>query len=288
MLQPIITDTSDFPEIRESGCIYVDKTAYFHNLITRKDARRFFLARPRRFGKSLMISKLKAVFEGRRELFDGLAISQTDWTWEKFPVLYFNFGFAASPTAAEFMVNFLSTVKTTLMKAGAEYDNDASPSANFGHAIERLSTTNKGKGVVILIDEYDDPVAQLLDKPDEAETVRGTLSSFYRQMKDRSGNIRFLMITGVSKFTKLSVFSALSNIHDLSFDDEFATMLGYTEAELDQYFDEHMHIHAEKMGVSYDDYRAELKRWFNGYRFWKFDGEAVYNPVSIGVNLARR
>ena len=288
MLQPIITDTSDFPEIRESGCIYVDKTAYFHNLITRKDARRFFLARPRRFGKSLMISTLKAVFEGRRELFDGLAISQTDWTWEKFPVLYFNFGFAASPTAAEFMVNFLSTVKTTLMKAGAEYDNDASPSANFGHAIERLSTTNKGKGVVILIDEYDDPVAQLLDKPDEAETVRGTLSSFYRQMKDRSGNIRFLMITGVSKFTKLSVFSALSNIHDLSFDDEFATMLGYTETELDQYFDEHMHIHAEKMGVSYDDYRAELKRWFNGYRFWKFDGEAVYNPVSIGVNLASR
>ena len=118
MLQPIITDTSDFPEIRESGCIYVDKTAYFHNLITRKDARRFFLARPRRFGKSLMISTLKAIFEGRRELFDGLAISQTDWTWEKFPVLYFNFGFAASPTAAEFMVNFLSAVKTTYAHNG--------------------------------------------------------------------------------------------------------------------------------------------------------------------------
>ena len=286
MLQPIITDTSDFPEIRESGCIYVDKTAYFHNLITRKDARRFFLARPRRFGKSLMISTLKAIFEGRRELFDGLAISQTDWTWEKFPVLYFNFGFAASTSADQFMLTFPDAVATAIENAGGTYDSQKAVASNFGRAIDTLSANNNDKGVVILIDEYDDPVAQLLDKPDEAEAVRGTLSSFYRQMKDRSGSIRFLMITGVSKFTKMSVFSALSNIHDLSFDDESATMLGYTETELDLYFDEHMHVHAEKMGVSYDDYRAELKRWFNGYRFWKYAGEAVYNPVSIGLNLA--
>ena len=94
------------------------------------------------------------------------------------------------------------------------------------------------------------------------------------------------MITGVSKFTKMSVFSALSNIHDLSFDGEYATMLGYTEDELDKYFDGHMHAHAEKMGLSYDDYRAELKRWFNGYRFGKSATETVYNPVSIGVNLS--
>ena len=112
------------------------------------------------------------------------------------------------------------------------------------------------------------------------------MASFYKQMKSRTGKIRFLMITGVSKFTKMSVFSALSNIHDLSFDGEYATMLGYTEDELDKYFDSHMHAHAEKMGQSYDDYRAELKRWFNGYRFGKSVTETVYNPVSIGVNLA--
>ena len=94
-LQPILVDSSDFTEIRENKCIYVDKTAYFHQLITRRDARRFFLARPRRFGKSLMISTLKAIFEGRRELFDGLAISNTDYEWKKYPVLHFNFGFAA-------------------------------------------------------------------------------------------------------------------------------------------------------------------------------------------------
>ena len=117
-----------------------------------------------------------------------------------------------------------------------------------------------------MIDEYDDPVATLLDKPDEAEKVREAMASFYKQMKSRTGKVRFLMITGVSKFTKMSVFSALSNIHDLSFDGGFATMLGYTEAELDEYFNEHMRVHAEKIGLPYEDYRSELKRWFNGYR----------------------
>ena len=284
-LQPILTDSSDFPEMRRKGCVYVDKTAYFHKLLLGPDSR-FFIARPRRFGKSLMISTFKAIFEGRRELFDGLAISKTDWKWEKYPVLYFNFGFAASPSAAEFMMNFPSAVRTSLENAGAEYDKDDSPSANFGRAIDKLAATSDGKGVVILIDEYDDPVAQLLDKPDEAEAVRGMLASFYRQMKDRTGSIRFLMITGVSKFTKMSVFSALSNLTDISMKDAYATMLGYTEADLDKYFDGHMRAHAEMMKKPYGEYREELKVWFNGYRFGKGDVETVYNPVSIGVNLA--
>ena len=286
MLQPILIDSHDFPEIRENECVYVDKTAYFHKLITRRDARRFFLARPRRFGKSLMITTLKAIFEGRRELFDGLAISKTDWEWEQYPVLHFDFSLAAPPSASEFMRSFPSEVKRAMKEAGVEYDKEEAPDVNFGEAIDKLAEASKGKGVVILIDEYDDPVATLLDQPDEAEKVRESMASFYKQMKSRTGKIRFLMITGVSKFTKMSVFSALSNIHDLSFDGEYATMLGYTEDELDKYFDSHMHAHAEKMGQSYDDYRAELKRWFNGYRFGKSVTETVYNPVSIGVNLA--
>ena len=286
MLQPILIDSHDFPEIRENECVYVDKTAYFHKLITRRDARRFFLARPRRFGKSLMITTLKAIFEGRRELFDGLEISKTDWEWEQYPVLHFDFSLAAPPSASEFMRSFPSEVKRAMKEAGVEYDKAEMPDVNFGEAIDKLAEASKGKGVVILIDEYDDPVATLLDQPDEAEKVRESMASFYKQMKSRTGKIRFLMITGVSKFTKMSVFSALSNIHDLSFDGEYATMLGYTEDELDKYFDSHMHAHAEKMGQSYDDYRAELKRWFNGYRFGKSVTETVYNPVSIGVNLA--
>ena len=285
-LQPILTDSSDFPEMRRKGCVYVDKTAYLHKLLLGPDSR-FFLARPRRFGKSLMISTLKAIFEGRRELFDGLAISKTDWAWEKYPVLYFNFGFAASSTLEGFMKHFPSSIRMSLENAGAEYNKEDSPAGNFGCAIDRMSAVNGGKGVAILIDEYDDPVAQLLDKPDEAEKVRSELSDFYRQMKDRTGSIRFLMITGVSKFTKMSVFSALSNLSDLSLEDDCATMLGYTDNELDTYFNGHLHAHAELMGLSYNDYRAELKRWFNGYRFGISSSTTVYNPVSIGVNLAR-
>jgi hypothetical protein len=286
MPQPILTDSSDFIKMRRKGCVYVDKTAYLYNLMTGADDC-FFLARPRRVGKSLMISTLKAIFEGRRELFDGLAISKTDWTWEAYPVLYFNFGFAASSSsAAQFTQNFPFTVRNVLEEAGAMYDKDISPAVNFGRAIDYLSKANVGKGVVILIDEYDDPVAQLLNRPDEAEKVRSELADFYRQMKDRTGSIRFLMITGVSKFTKMSVFSALSNLRDLSFMDRYATMLGYTEEELDTYFGEHMCLHARKMGLSNTDYRVQLKRWFNGYRFGKENGDTVYNPVSIGVNLA--
>ena len=288
MLQPILVDSSDFTEIRGSECIYVDKTAYFHQLITRRDARRFFLARPRRFGKSLMISTLKAIFDGRRELFDGLAISKTDWQWEKYQVLYFNFGFAATSSEEEFRRSFSNTVKKAVQNAGGKYDSSETAVVNFGNAIDTLSSENNGRGVVILIDEYDDPVARLLNKPEEAEKVRGMLAEFYGQMKDRTGKIRFLMITGVSKFTKMSVFSALSNLVDLSFDDDYATMLGYTEAELDEYFAEHMHDHAKALEMDYDAYRAELKRWFNGYRFWKFKGESVYNPVSIGMNMSKR
>ena len=253
---------------------------------TRPDARRFFLARPRRFGKSLMITTLKALFQGKQELFEDLAISRTDWKWEEYPVLHFNMGFAASTASERFSRKFPAYIESVLSEAGAKYNTQLPPNMNFGLAIDALYTASEGKGVVILIDEYDDPVAQLLEKSDEAEAVRGYLADFYRQMKDRSDKIRFLMITGVSRFTKMSVFSALSNLVDLSFEDECSTVLGYTEAELDQFFGEHLRAHATKMGLSQADYRSELKRWFNGYRFGRYSDETVYNPVSIGVNLS--
>ncbi|MBO4620879.1 MAG: AAA family ATPase [Victivallales bacterium] len=285
MPQPILIDSSSFSEIRRKGCVYVDKTAYLHRLASGSNAR-FFLARPRRFGKSLMISTLKALFEGRRELFAGLAIEKTDWAWEKCPVMHFNFGFAAAPTDEEFSRSFPAAVRGAVEGAGGRYDSRETPSVNFGNAIDELSATNDGKGVVVLIDEYDDPVARLLHKPDEAEAVRERLAGFYGQMKDRTDKIRFLMITGVSKFTKMSVFSALSNLIDLSFMDDCATMLGYTEEELDAFFSEHLHAHAAIMGMDYGTYRAELKRWYNGYRFGRYSDATVYNPVSIGQNLA--
>ena len=287
-MQPISKDNCDFPSLRQSGCLYVDKTAWFHRLAKDPQAHFFFLARPRRFGKSLMISTLKAMFQGRKDLFEGLAIMDTDWDWEKEkrPVIHLNMGKCAVPTFAEFKKELPKVIKTAIEAAGAEYDPEISPSGNFGAAIDTLA--DKGTPPAILIDEYDDPVATAIKNPEDAEQVRDALAPVYKQMKDRSGLIRFVMVTGVSKFTKLSVFSAMSSLVDISLEDDYATMLGYTEDELDRYFVEHMEAHRKVLGMTAEDYRAEIKRLYNGYRFWKFKGENVYNPVSINLTMANR
>ena len=140
----------------------------------------------------------------------------------------------------------------------------------------------------MLIDEYDAPVSHALDDIALANAIRDRMSAFYSQMKTRTGAIRFLMMTGVSKFTKMSVFSTLNNIVDVSQDDEYALMLGYTEEELTANFDEHLRAHAEKMGKPYDEYRAEMKRWYNGFRFAKSDPTTVYNPISVALTLYKK
>ena len=286
-MKTISVDSNDFAEIRREGYVYVDKTAWFHRLATAEGRKLFFLARPRRFGKSLMISTLKAMFEGRKELFKGLDIMKTGWDWKKtYPVIHFNMGMCAAADYATFEQNLPGCIASGLSESGVKYDVKKTPSANFGQAIDKLAA--KGTPPVILIDEYDDPVACALKNPDDAERVRDALAPVYKQMKDRSGKIRFLMITGVSKFTKLSVFSALSSLVDISFEDDYAAMLGYTEDELDRYFSEHMEAHREVMGLSPEAYRAEIKRLYNGYRFWEYTGENVYNPVSINLTMANR
>ena len=291
-MKPIPEDTGSFLRIRTANpqMLYVDKTAYLHRLVT-SGRSSFFLARPRRFGKSLMITTLKEIFNGRKDLFDGLAIAATDYDWKKHPVMHFNFGQCADATGYENFANsFAARIEAILAEVGCGYNPALKPAENFGAAIDALAAKamrGEGELPVILVDEYDDPVAKVLHDVPFAEKVRALLATFYGQLKDRTEKYRFLMITGVSKFTKMSIFSTLSNLIDLSFDDDYAMMLGYTEAELDEYFDDRMHAQAEKMGLSYDAYRAELRRNYNGYRFWKKRGEKVYNPVSINLNLAK-
>ena len=286
-MQTVSKDSNDFGEIRREGYVYVDKTAWFHRLASAKGEKMFFLARPRRFGKSLMISTLKAMFEGRKELFKGLDIMKLKWDWKKkHPVIHLNMGMCAASDFKAFEQGLPNTMKAALAGAGVGYDDKQPPHINFGEAIDTLAA--KGAPPVILIDEYDDPVAQALKNVDDAERVRDALAPIYRQMKDRSGKIRFLMVTGVSKFTKLSIFSALSSLVDISFDDDYASMLGYTENELDRCFSEHMEAHRNVMGLSAKAYRDKIKRLYNGYRFWRFRGENVYNPVSINLTMANR
>ena len=229
-MKPIPEDTGSFLSIRNDGQLYVDKTAYLHRMIT-ASRKCYFLARPRRFGKSLMITTLKEIFNGRKDLFEDLAIAKTDYDWRKHPVMHFDFGFCATAVSyEEFASNFRARVKAVLAEVGCGYDATLGPSENFGAAIDDLAAkAMKGEGElpVILVDEYDDPVAKVLDKIEFAEKVREVIASFFGQLKGRTEKFRFLMITGVSKFTKMSIFSTLSNLIDLSFEDEYSTMLGY-------------------------------------------------------------
>ena len=287
-MKPIATDTNDFPKLRGKGCIYVDKTKFVHRMVSDVGTNLFFISRPRRFGKSLTLSVLKALFTGRRELFEGLYIDKTDWTWEKYPVIHFEFNDVTTTSVAEFETSFAIHVQERLEKAGFAYDKSLPPPENFGNAIESLSASNGGKGVVILIDEYDAPVGHALGDLDMAEAIRDRMSALYSRMKNRTGDIRFLLMTGISKFTRLSVFSALSNLVDVSQRDEYATMFGYTEEELSANFEEHLRAHAAKMGRPYEDYRAEMKKWYNGFRFAKGDPTTVYNPISVALTLFRK
>jgi len=284
-MQPIPIDTESFEKMRtaKEPMLYVDKTAYLHRLVTDSQASNFFLARPRRFGKSLMISTLEAIFTARRELFKGLAIDSLDYDWQKYPVIHLDMSFCAAAEYDHFIRSLPVEVERALGDAGYAYERDVQPSDNFGRAIDHFYA--QGTPCVILIDEYDDPVAKALKDPAQAERVRDAVSTVYGQLKGRTKKIRFLMITGVSKFTKMSVFSAISNLVDLAERDEYASMLGYTESEIDANFPEHLARHAAVMGLGLPAYRAELRRLFNGYRFWREEGENVYNPVSVNLNL---
>ncbi len=270
------------------GQIYVDKTAHFHSLITDRSRKYFFIARPRRFGKTLMMTTLKAIFEGKRELFKGLKIDSLPYDWKKYPVLAFNFGGVAATSLEEFELTFAAFVRSSLAQAGYyEYDQTQTPSVNFSAAMATLARESETGRVVVLIDEYDDPVAKALKDPDLAVAIRDRLATFYAQLKDRTDLVRFAMITGVSKFTKISIFSTLSNMADISFEGEYSTMLGYTDEELDTYFSEHMAEQAALMKLDMGEYRRQLRRWYNGFRFTGEDATTLYNPISISNTLAK-
>ena len=287
MMEPrIAQDTADFRELREKGYIYVDKTEQLYRLVNGVDigGKLYFISRPRRFGKSLMLSTLACIFRGKRELFTGLAIDKLDYDWAEYPILHFSFAGIKAKTLEAFERNFCLRVKKVLTEAECAWNEEASPDANFNQAITDLAK-KKGKPVVILIDEYDAPVGHTLTDTKLASDIRQELSDFYIQIKECAADVRFMMMTGVTRFAQLSVFSALNNLNDLTMDSRYATLLGYTEEELDANFDEDMRKHAQVMGLSYEDYRAELRRWYNGYRFAKNNTVRVYNPVAIAKTI---
>ena len=280
----IAQDISDFAKLRQNGCIYVDKTSILHELMCDPGRSLYFISRPRRFGKSLMLSTLENLFRGRRDLFKGLAIDTLDYDWAEYPILHFNFATMKITTFESFYEGLVVRVQQAFENAGVAYNPALAPNDNFANAI-RFLARERGKPVVVLIDEYDAPIGATLDDIAKATAIRAELSSFYGEIKNNASNIRFMMMTGVTRFTQLSVFSALNNLNDLTMDSRYATLLGYTEEELEANFAPSLHAHAEVMGLSYADYRAELRRWYNGYRFSKHDTTRVYNPVAIAKTI---
>ncbi|MGN0886672.1 MAG: AAA family ATPase [Candidatus Spyradenecus sp.] len=285
----IETMSYDFPGMRETNSIYVDKTRGMYDLIVSAPLSGFyFISRPRRFGKSLMISTLDSIFRGRKDLFEGLAIAKTDYDWPVHPIIRFDFSVVATTSLEVFKQDFRSAVLQKLQLAGATIHPEETTGSNFGLAIQELSERS-GKRVVVLVDEYDAPIGHALHKPELAEAIRDEMRGFYIHLKANVDKIRFLMMTGVSKFSQVSIFSALNNIRDLTLDARAATLLGYTEEELETYFHDAMAAHAQVMGLDYEAYRAQLRFWYNGYHFSPealASEFAVYNPYAIANTLS--
>ena len=290
-MKPINTSLYDFDRIIEGGYVYVDKTAILYELAKPGADCIYYLPRPRRFGKSLMISTLKALFLGRRELFRGLKIEQTDWDWEKevYPVLHMDMSQVASKTADELEISLQDLVQGLGAQFGAPFDPAKPAKTNFKNLLEHLPKKSPKNGkYVLLIDEYDAPIAGLLDSEEsrrELPTVRKTLHDFYIQAKSHCGDMRFLMVTGVSKFAKTSIFSAFNNPKDLTLDARAAGLLGYTHEEMETYLHEHIQAFADANGLAYDEAFGDLLRWYDGYQFSPRKLVKVVNPVSLGTAL---
>ena len=274
-MKPITTSVYTFSKLIDDGFLYVDKTEGIYDLIAPGTAQ-YFLARPRRFGKSLLVSTLKAIFQGRRELFDGLDIAGTDYEWQSYPVIHLDLGTSAAQTAAELEAKLIFTMDHNAKQLNISL-TQKSASGRFQELVNNLSERD-GK-VVILVDEYDKPLLSHLEKPSAPEIQR-VLKEFYAVIKTTEPQQRFVLLTGVSKFSKVSVFSGLNNLTDLTMRRSTATLLGYTQSELEDNFPEYIAALSEELEKSYDDILAELRDWYNGYRF-HHGSETVYNPVSL-------
>jgi len=276
MKKYLSTSIYTFRDIINENCMYVDKTKDIFNLIL-KPKGQYFFSRPRRFGKSLTISTLESIFLGEKELFKGLYIYEQDYDWKKYPIIQIALNNLSSGTAEELEENIVFALRKIAKRNKIKLISSRSYQI-FQELIEELSYEN-GK-VVILIDEYDKPILDNILNLEEAEKIRQVLKKFYGQIKACEEYIRFSFITGVSKFTQVSVFSDLNNLDDISMDVNYATMCGFTQEECEKYFAEWINENAEKNKMSKGQYLEKLKEVYNGSRFSE-KNVTVYNPVSF-------
>ncbi len=261
-----------FRQIIEDNCYYVDKTAFALRLI--EQGKYYFLSRPRRFGKSLFLDTLAELFEANEPLFEGLAVHPR-WDWgRRFPVVRLSFAEGVLRDRAELDARTDKLLHLNAERLGIELPDDSSVATRFGELI-RLAHARHGERVVVLVDEYDKPILDNLPDAEVARAMRDGLRNLYSVIKGADADIRFAFLTGVSKFSKVSLFSGLNNLRDITVSREYSAVCGYTEADLDAIFG------PELEGLDRDQIRA----WYDGYNW---TGEAVYNPFDVLLLLQER
>ena len=261
-----------FREIREGDCYYVDKTAYVRRLFD--EGKHYFLSRPRRFGKSLFLDTCKELFEGNEALFEGLAVHDS-WDWSvRHPVVRLSFGKGNFKVPEYLHANLMAQLDGVERASGVTSPYATGPE-RFGHLLEALRERT-GQRVAVLVDEYDKPILDALDTPEVARANRDYLRGLYAVVKDSDAHIRFSFFTGVSKFSKVSMFSDLNNLNDITLDPRYSAICGYTDADLDTVFA------PELPGLD----RDRIREWYNGY-WWRGE-EKVYNPFDILLLFDKR
>jgi hypothetical protein len=277
-MKPLPTGLQVFETILKRNALYVDKTDLIYDLVSGSRIQ-FFLSRPRRFGKSLLCWTLDALFSGKRELFEGLAISKTDWVWESYPVIHLDMSKVSTDGGTAGVRESLTGEMDDIAR---EHEVDLRGATAPGDMLKRIIvevSKKHNKPAVVIVDEYDKPFLDFYNKPPTAQEVRDIMRSYYSQLKANEPHIRFLFLTGISKFTKAGVFSTLNNLNDISLNKKFGTLLGYTEKELVDYFQEHLETGANDLNISTDELVDKLRTYYNGFCF---DGtHKVYCPFSI-------
>lgn len=269
-----------FEELIVKNYVYVDKTDIIHDIITRGKV--YFFSRPRRFGKSLLLSTMQSIFEGKRELFKGLTIDQLDYDWKSKPVIRIDFSGINRSTPEVLEQDLQRYLIEEARKFGVNLDSSAQPSSMLRLLVTQLHAQHGS--VVLLVDEYDKPILDHIKEPVVAEQMRSALRNFYDVFKYLDNYLHFVFITGVSKFTQTSIFSGLNNLNDISTKNLTATLCGYTKKEIEKNFEQYIQNFASELGVSEAEIISLLEHWYDGYSF-EWGCEKVFNPFSVLKSL---
>ncbi len=273
--KPLPIGIQTFRSLIEGQYLYVDKTPLIYELI-RNPKGAYFLSRPRRFGKSLLISTLEEIFLGNRALFQELWLFDSPYQWESYPVIRLDFSLEPVRTANE----LVESIKRTLADLASQHQITLQDAPYYAQWQELIRSLAAKQAVVVLVDEYDKPLIDNLQNLEEAKQIQEVLKSFYAVLKGLDRYVRFVFLTGISKFSKVGVFSGLNNLQDLSMDDRYAALPGITQAELESNFQPYLQRYAEQKSTNVGETLVQIRRWYNGFRFTKAD-ITLYNPFSL-------